>query len=322
MVNSNSPWPRLGMVSLTESVVFRLAVSREEQKRVMARATELSSEATSDRSLWLWLGLPALLVIGLYAPLVPSLVREWAEFSHLSHGFAVPLIAAYLVWCRRRGLSEISAEPSLWGLPLLVVGLGALVVGVRGEESFVARISIPITLLGLTVFLAGPTAARHLWIGIVYLVFMIRLPWTIFRLLASRARVFDANVSATALDWLGVPIFQEGVFLHLPGVTLEVADACSSIQSLSALLALGVAYVSVVERPIAIRLGLVVMTFPLAVASNIIRIVTTALGAHYLGVWTLRSAYHTFSGSVNFLLTLFLLLVLDAVLVRWFRRRA
>ena len=288
----------------------------------MAKATVISRGLPAGSSLWFWLGLPALLALGLYAPLVPPLVREWAEFSHLSHGFAVPLIAAYLVWCRREGLSEVRPEPSLWGLPLLVVGLSALVIGVHGEESFVARISLPITLLGLTVFLAGPTAARYLWIGIVYLVFMVPLPWTTFRLLASRARVFDANVSATALDWLGVPVLQEGVLLHLPGVTLEVADACSSIQYISALLALGVAYVSVVERPIAIRIGLVAMLFPLAVASNIIRIVTTALGAHYLGVWTLRSAYHIFSGSVNFVLTLFLLLALDAVLVHWSRRRA
>ncbi|MGH7304619.1 MAG: exosortase [Candidatus Rokuibacteriota bacterium] len=287
----------------------------------MARVTEIPGAAATS-SIWLSLGLPAVVALGLYAPLAPSLIREWAEFPHLSHGFAVPFIAAYLVWCRRNRLREVRAEPSLWGLPALVLGLAALVVGVQGQESFVARISLPITLLGLTLFLAGPAVTRCLWIGIAYLVFMVPLPWTTFRLLASRARLFDASVSAAALDRLGVPVYQDGVFLHLAAVTLEVADACSSIQSASALLALGGAYVSVVQRPTAIRVTLVVMTLPLAVAANIARIVTTALGVHYFGVWTLQSAYHLFSGSVNFVLTLLLLLLLDTAMVRWSRRRA
>lgn len=288
----------------------------------MVRIKEILGASTAASSLWVWLGMPVLLALSLYAPLAPALVREWAQFQHLSHGFAVPLIASYLVWCRREHLREVRPEPSLWGLPLLVVGLGALVVGVHGEESFIARISLPVTLLGLTLFLAGPTAAGYLWIGIAYLIFMIPLPWTTFKLLAYSSRVFDADVSAVALDWLGVPVYQEGVFLHLAAVTLEVADGCSGVQSISALLALGVAYVSVVRRPTAIRVGLVVMTLPLAVASNIIRIVTIAVGVHYFGVWILQSVYHTFAGSVNFLLTLFLLLVLDTALVRWVGSRA
>ena len=288
----------------------------------MARVTELRQAPGASPALWLWLGLPLVVALALYAPLAAPLVREWAEFPHLSHGFAVPFIAAYLIWCRRDRLRRVDAEPSLWGLPVLIVGLGGLVVGVQGQESFVARVSLPVTLLGLTLFLAGSAAVRWLWIGIAYLVFMIPLPWTTFRLLASRARVFDATVAAGVLDWLGVPVFQDGVYLHLADVTLEVADACSSIQSMSALLALGVAYVFVAERPPAIRIGLIALTLPLAVVANIVRIVTTALAAHYVGVWTLQSAYHTFSGSVNFLLTLLLLLAVDAILVRWSRRGA
>jgi exosortase len=275
----------------------------------------------SPGGLWVWLGIPGLVALGLYAPLAPDLVREWATFSHLSHGFAVPFIAAYLVWCRRKQLRALHPEPSLWGLPLLVVGLGALVIGVHGHESFIARISLPVTLLGLTVFLAGPTAMRYLWVAIAYLVLMIPLPWAATRSLAYHSRVFDADASAVVLSWLGVPLHQNGVYLRLPTITLEVADACSSVHYISALLALGMAYVSLVPRPAAIRVGLVLLTIPVAVAANIIRIVTIALGVHYLGVWTLQSVYHTFSGSVNFLLTLLLLFAIDQALVRWTKSR-
>jgi exosortase len=263
---------------------------------------------------WVWLGLGGLAVLGLYARLLPALVREWIEFPSLSHGFAVPAIAAYLLWSRRDRIMATTPRPSGWGLPILILGLTTFVVGVRGDESFIARISLPIALLGLTMCLAGPNVTRTMSVGIGYLTFMIPLPYETLKLVTYRDRLFDAAASADALGWLGVPVYRDGVLLHLPDMTLEVADACSSIPAVAALMTLGVAYAAVVDRPRVIRALLVVATLPFAIAANIIRITTTAAGVYYLGPWTLRTAYHQFNGTVNFLLTLALLLLFDRVL--------
>ena len=64
--------------------------------------------------------------------------------------------------------------------------------------------------------------------------------------------------------------------LHLPNMVLEVADVCSSIPAIAALLALGVAYAAMIRRPAMVRVLLIVATLPLAIGSNIIRITTTA----------------------------------------------
>lgn len=266
-----------------------------------------------------WLGLPGLLAIGLYAQLFPALVREWAAFPNLSHGFAIPLISAYLVWARRERLKLIPLEPSLWGLPVLVVGLGGLVVGVQGQESFIARISLPVTLLGLTIFLAGLQITSQVWVGIAYLAFMIPLPWTTLKLITYHSRLLDASVSAFTLGWLGVPVQREGVLLYLPDITFEVTDECSSIPAMAALLSLGVAYACLARRRLTVRAVLILATLPLAITSNIIRIITTVAAFHYLGPGILKSAYHLFGGTVNFLLTLLLLALLDAALARYAR---
>ena len=279
----------------------------------------LTARGSVLMSPWVWLGLPGLLTVGLYAQLFPALVREWAEFPNLSHGFAIPFISFYLVWARRESLRDIPLEPSLWGLPVLLLGLGGLVVGVHGQEPFIARISLPVTLLGLTIFLAGLKMTRQVWVGIAYLAFMIPLPWATLKLITYRSRLFDANVSAFSLAWLGVPVYQEGVMLHLPGITLEVADECSSIPAIAALLSLGVAYASLARRPLVARAVLILATLPLAISSNIVRIITTAAGVYYLGPWTLKTSYHMFNGTVNFLFTLLLLLLLDATLARYAR---
>jgi exosortase len=270
---------------------------------------------------WLILGIPLAVALVLYAPLVPGLAAEWTEFPSLSHGFAIPFIAAYLAWTRRDRLRQTPFAPSAWGLPALVLGLGALVVGTLGDESFVARISLPVILLGLTLFLAGWRMLAQVWVAIAYLALMVPLPYSTLKQVTYRSRLFDAEVSAWALGWLGVPVYRDGVMLHLPNINLEVADACSSIPAIAALLSLGVAYAFVAKRPRAVQVLLIVSTLPMAITANIIRITSVSWLAYYVGPWTLQTSYHMFNGTVNFLFTFLLLLALDATLGRVVARR-
>jgi exosortase len=111
-------------------------------------------------------------------------------------------------------------------------------------------------------------------------------------------------------------VYRDGVVLHLPNVVLEVADNCSSIPAIAALLALGAVYACLVERPLVARAALILATTPLAIGANMIRITFTAAAEYYIGLWTLGSFYHKLSGTVNFLLTFWLLVLLDTGLVR------
>jgi exosortase len=263
-----------------------------------------------------WLALPFLAAAALYTPLLIPMVREWAEFPNLSHGFAIPFIAAYLLWARRDRLLHSPLTSSRWGVPVLVIGLGALVIGVASDEPFLARVAIIPILMGLTLFLAGTAIARTAAFAIAYLAFMIPPPWSTMKLITYRSRLLDAEVSASALSWLGVPVYREGVLLNLPSITLEVADECSSIPAIAALLALGLAYAAIARRALLARIILVAITLPLAITANIIRIISVSWAAYAIGPWTLETTYHMFNGTVNFLFTFFLLVAADALLER------
>jgi exosortase len=287
----------------------------------MSRVLTASTAPATTRSPWPWLIAPAAAAFVVYAPVVPLLVNEWMEFPSLSHGLAVPFIAGYLAWARRDRLTELVPTPSLWGLPLLIMGLAALVLGVLGDESFIARISLPITLFGVVLFVGGYRVVLQLAPAIGYLFFMIPLPWSTMKLLTYRSRIFDATVSTWLVRWLDVPVLQDGVNLQLPNITLVVADECSSVPAIAALVALAMAYVAFSRRPRGHALIVVAAALPLAVLSNIIRLVTVIAGVYYIGPVTLKSFYHAFSGTVNFLFTLLLLMALDALLNLWWRRR-
>lgn len=269
---------------------------------------------------WLTLGLAVVATLVLYAPIVAGMVKEWSEFPSLSHGFAVPLISAYLLWRRRDLLAEAPIEGSTIGLPVIVVALAMLVIGSLGGEPFVARLSLPLALFGIVVFLMGGRVARYAWVPIAYLAFMIPLPYLTLKALMYQSRLFDAGLTATALGWLGVPVLRDGVMLHLPNMTLEVADDCSSVPAIAALLALGAAYAQMQARPTWIRATLTLAAAPLGLLSNIIRLILTSLGAYYLGPIALNNTIHKFNGTSVFLLTVVLLVLLDVLLARLTRR--
>jgi exosortase len=272
------------------------------------------------RRAWLALGVAVLAVLGLYAHVIAGMAAEWSEFPSLSHGFAVPLISAYLLWNRRHLLAEAPIPGSFAGLPLIGLALGMLIIGSLGSESFIARLSLPLVLLGTALFLMGTSVARHAWVAIAYLAFMIPLPYLTLKALTYQSRLFDAGLTATALQWLGVPVLRDGVMLQLANMTLEVADDCSSVPAIAALLALGAAYAQIQARPTWIRATLTLSAAPLGLLSNIIRLILTALGAYYLGPIALNSVIHKFNGTTVFLLTVVLLVGLDTLLTRVWKR--
>jgi exosortase len=269
---------------------------------------------------WLALGAAVVGALALYAPVVVGMAAEWSEFPSLSHGFAVPVIAAYLLWTRRHLLAEARVEGSIAGLPVIVLAVSMLVIGSLGSESFVARVSLPLVLFGTVLYLMGTTVVRQVWVAIAYLAFMIPLPYVTLKALTYQSRLFDAGITATVLGWVGVPVLRDGVMLHLPNMTLEVADDCSSVPAIAALLALGAAYAQLHVRPTWIRMVLTVSAAPLGLLSNIVRLILTSLGAYYLGPIALNNVIHKFSGTTVFLATVVLLVVLDALLTRSWKR--
>jgi len=289
---------------------------------VPSYSVRLQSGLTHDRariegaSRWVPLAIALAAVLAAYAPILAGMAIEWFTFPSLSHGFAVPLVSAYLIWRRREVIIAESPGSANVGLVVLAAALGIFVAGSLSGETWLSRASFPLALLGVTLFLAGAGVTGRAWPAIAYLLFMIPLPYLTLKAVMYQSRLFEAGLTAAALRWLGVPILQQGVMLHLPSVTLEVADACSGVHAVAALVALGAAYGLVQSRAMWVRVTLVLAAAPLGLASNILRLVLTALGVYSFGPITLDSVFHRFSGTTVFMMTVVLLAGLDRLMVR------
>jgi len=236
------------------------------------------------------------------------MVFDWWSYSLYSHGFLIPLISGYLVWRRRKDLQECPRRSSLVGLGVFLLGLGLFVLGWSGEEEFIQRLSLLATLLGLVYFLTGKQTAKLCLFPIGYLLLMIPIPFTVYKAAALDLRLLDATLATSWLSFIGIPVFREGYLLHLPRITLEVADGCSGFLSIVTMLALGILYLYQLQT--GWKSVLWMSLIPIAVLSNVVRIVSIAVLTYFFGEWVLGSTFHRLSGTFNFLLGFMSLVIL------------
>jgi exosortase len=249
----------------------------------------------------------------LYHEILYGLSLDWYNDPDYSHGFLIPFLAGYFVWERLDKLRALRTAPSLWGIGLLGLGLLMLVVGSLGAELFLQRSSVIVVIAGLVLLMGGQAFLRVLAFPITILIFMIPLPAIVVNAIAFPLQLFAAEVATLCLYNFGIPVLREGNVIVLAGTTLEVAEACSGIRSLQALLALGTVYGYFTMPVMWKRWVMVALSVPIAIAANAIRVTGTGVLANYWGVEAAEGFYHTFEGWLIFVVAFIMLLLCGLV---------
>lgn len=273
------------------------------------------AEAISNPAYW-QMAILALLVGYLYAGILAYLVKNWWIDPDYSHGFFVPLFVAYVLWNQRKELLALPRSPSWFGLVIIAGALSILIVGVLGAELFLSRSSLVILLAGLVVYFLGWQHFRKALFAWAFLFLMIPIPVIIYNHIAFPLQLFASRVAGISLEFLHVPVLQEGNILQLPAMTLEVAEACSGIRSLLSLVTLAIIYGYFLESKTFRRILLVLAAIPIAIAANGLRLVVTGLLVHYWGPAEAQGFFHLFEGWVVFVVSLVMLFGVHA-LMRW-----
>ena len=255
-------------------------------------------------------------LLALYAPVLVRLVRQWWTDPDYSHGFLVPLLSAYLIWQRRDKLAEVARKPSNWGLLIVLGSLGLLFLGSLGAELFLTRISIIGTICGLIAYFSGWKLLRAMAFPLAFLLFAVPIPVLIYNEIVFPLQFIASRFATSCLEMLNLfPIMREGNVLIMPGMRLEVVEACSGIRSLMSLLALAAGYGYLAEKSVAVRWFLFLAMVPLAIVSNGTRVMITALMTNYIGPKAAEGFMHEFSGWVIFVVATVLFLGLHSLTV-------
>lgn len=261
---------------------------------------------------WARIGLGALAlaaILGiLYRGTLGDLVWQWRDDANYSHGFLVPLFSGILIWRRRHDLAALKPQGGWLGFPVLVAGVGALLLGDASAENFLARSSLIVILAGLVLFHLGPEVFRVVRFPLAFLFFMVPLPAIIFYAVTFPLQSLAAQNAVWTLDLLGIPVFRDGNVIHLSQISLGVTEACSGIRSLISLLALAVAWAYLVLPGIWPMVILAAAAIPITIVANAGRVVATGLIGQWLGPSYASGFFHSFSGWVIFLFAFAVLL--------------
>lgn len=268
----------------------------------LAGTQERQRQSSSKRSSYLphlQIAIVSTLILVLFTHVLIDMAHDWWTEPELSQGLLLPPLALFVAWIERRRILSYAAATDRRGLLLIAFACFMLVLGRLASEFFLMRFSFVVLITGLIWTFWGTRRLRALAFPLLLLAVMVPLPGVVYNSIAAPLQLFASDLASQIAQALGVSVFRDGNVIQLANISLGVAEACSGLSCLSALIvgSLLLGYLMCVRM--SGRILLLFLAIPLAIAVNVVRVAGTALLADYDQIFAL-GFYHAFSGWLVF----------------------
>ena len=259
------------------------------------------------------------------------MVQRWKDSGismgsgDYSHGFLVPLASLYVVWTQRK---ELLMAPKRVTPAALVFVIGALLlhyVGVKAQQTRLSLFALIGLIWSVPFYLYGWQVAKRLLFPCAFLIFAV--PLNFLTGLSSQLRLINADVSASILRGLGLDVKAVGTGIFGPPhynqfseLKLDVADPCSGIRSLTAMMALTAIYGYLVMKGFWRKWALFLAGIPLAMAGNIFRIVIIGILSEAISTKLATGLFHDYAGFLVFGIAIVLMVGVSILLNKDFKQ--
>jgi exosortase len=261
-----------------------------------------------------------ILILGLFIPVLYSLIHTWSTDDDYSHGYFVIPIVLFMVWRKRKRLVEAELFPSWGWFPIFLIAALSYIISVVTNFHTLTYFSMMVTIFSLLMFITGRKITLILLWPLLFLIFMFPIPSSYYILITNPLKLMITNISAWIIGLLNIPVLQEGNLLFFANTQLEVAEACSGIRSLYSYIMLGCVIALMCEK-MRSRIIILLFTIPLAILVNIIRVTGTGILANYYGPEVAQGFFHEFTGAILFIIGFLVLFGLYYILENPFFHR-
>ena len=174
--------------------------------------------------------------------------------------------------------------------------------------------------IGSFLYCFGCRIVRGLIFPLAFLLWLVPLPEIVLNPIISLLQQGTASFAHFLLAVAGVPVVQAGTVLAIPGLTVRVAEECSSIHSSMMLVVVSMALAYSLLRSFWGRTIVILAAIPLAVAKNGLRVFTLAVLSAYVDPRIIDSPLHRQGGPLFLAVALGVVFVLIWSLVRLERK--
>lgn len=230
------------------------------------------------------------------------MVARWGDKESFgadySHGYLIPFVSLWVIWCRRADYFSAAKAVCKWGLAVIVLALVLHWVGAKMQQTRISLISLILLLWGVPLYFFGWPVAKLLIFPCAYLIFCV--PLNFLDALSGPLQGIAVKMGHANITALGIECHKNGNMLISPYFSLNVAEACSGLRSLLAMTALTAVYAYFTMPNFWLKWVLFLSSIPIAVIGNVGRIDSIAIYAVTTGQEFAAGVHHDWAGYVFF----------------------
>jgi exosortase len=185
----------------------------------------------------------------------------------------------------------------------MLAGFGCVLhlFGQFAAGRYASQLSFVFVLAGIIWTFWGIGRLRELALPILLLAAAIPLPSLVYASLSMPLQLLASEVACGIADLGGISVYREGNIIHLASMSVGVWEACSGLNSLSALMAGALLLSSILCRLPLTRILVCIAAIPISLIANIARVTGTAIMSDWHPAYAI-GFYHMFSGWFVFLI--------------------
>ncbi len=225
-------------------------------------------------------------ISGLFAGASKETQSAEVSASEWNYCLMVPFIVGWLAWRQWPRIRALPLAGSTHGYWLLGFGFFLYIAGFLMESYYVGFGAMEFIYAGFILLFLGWATLRLLWFPLAFLMFM--WPYNFMEDVALELRLSMSTLSHHVLQFIDVPNILSGTsIMSPPGAPapfgIDIADPCSGIRSLFALVMIAALYAFVAFEKVWQQLLLIALAVPLVFLGNLVRIIILTLGCIHFG---------------------------------------
>jgi len=242
-------------------------------------------------------------VFAAYYQTAGAMISIWMRSQTFAHGFLIAPVSIWLVWQKRKRLSDLDCQPSIWGfIGFGIVGMGWL-LATLANAPVVAQYALVAMFAGAVWAILGN---RMVW-SIAFPLAYLWLAVPVGEAFIPPMIEFTANFTVHALTATGIPVYREGNFFSIPSGDWSVVEACSGLRYLIASFTLGTLYAYLTYRTLKRRLIFMAFAALVPIIANGLRAYMIVMIGHLSGMRLAVGLDHLIYGWVFFGMVMLLL---------------